>query len=44
MVVETDASDRALGAVLLQEDENGAMRLCAFHLRKLMPSEQNYTI
>nr|XP_028571602.1 uncharacterized protein LOC114589402 [Podarcis muralis] len=38
LVVETDASDRAVGAVLLQEDQNGNLQPCAFHFRKLTPS------
>uniref|UniRef100_A0A670ILS5 Gypsy retrotransposon integrase-like protein 1 n=1 Tax=Podarcis muralis TaxID=64176 RepID=A0A670ILS5_PODMU len=44
MRVETDASDRAVGAVLLQEDPQGNWRPCAFYSRKLSKSEQNYTL
>uniref|UniRef100_A0A670KGS1 Gypsy retrotransposon integrase-like protein 1 n=1 Tax=Podarcis muralis TaxID=64176 RepID=A0A670KGS1_PODMU len=44
MRVETDASDRAVGAVLLQQDQQGDWRPCAFYSRKLSKSEQNYTI
>uniref|UniRef100_A0A670KNJ5 Gypsy retrotransposon integrase-like protein 1 n=1 Tax=Podarcis muralis TaxID=64176 RepID=A0A670KNJ5_PODMU len=44
MRVETDASDRAVGAVLLQQDPQGAWRPGAFYSRKLTKSEQNYTI
>uniref|UniRef100_A0A670JJI7 Gypsy retrotransposon integrase-like protein 1 n=1 Tax=Podarcis muralis TaxID=64176 RepID=A0A670JJI7_PODMU len=44
MRVETDASDRAVGAVLLQEDPQGNWRPCAFYSRKLSKAEQNYTI
>uniref|UniRef100_A0A670JY26 Gypsy retrotransposon integrase-like protein 1 n=1 Tax=Podarcis muralis TaxID=64176 RepID=A0A670JY26_PODMU len=44
MRVETDASDRAVGAVLLQQDPQGNWRPCAFYSRKLSKSEQNYTI
>ena len=38
-VVETDASDRAIGAILLQED-----KLIAFEGKKLDKAQQNYFI
>lgn len=44
-VVETDASDVAIGAVLLQAAEDGGVLFpCAYLSRKLTPSERNYTI
>lgn len=43
-VLETDASDYALGAVLSQEDGSGQLRPIAFHSRKFGPSEINYPV
>src|SRR5215207_2511867 len=36
-IVETDASDRAMGAVLSQPGEDGKLRPVAFHSRKFTP-------
>jgi len=44
VIVETDASDFALGAVLSQRDEKGRLHLVAFHSRKFQPAEINYKI
>uniref|UniRef100_A0A670IL45 Gypsy retrotransposon integrase-like protein 1 n=1 Tax=Podarcis muralis TaxID=64176 RepID=A0A670IL45_PODMU len=45
MRVETDASDRAIGAVLLQPGRSTSeWRPCAFFSRKLNKSERNYTV
>uniref|UniRef100_A0A670HKZ8 Gypsy retrotransposon integrase-like protein 1 n=1 Tax=Podarcis muralis TaxID=64176 RepID=A0A670HKZ8_PODMU len=45
MRVETDASDRAVGAVLLQPGKSKSeWRPCAFFSRKLNKSERNYTV
>lgn len=43
-IVECDSSGRALGAVLLQEDENKALRTVAYLSRKLLVHEANYPI
>ena len=43
-IIETDASDKAIGAVLLQEDEQGRMHPVAFYSRKLTAPELNYDI
>jgi transposase InsO family protein len=43
-VVETDASDFALGAVLSQADTDGHLRPVAFHSRALRDAELNYTV
>ena len=42
--VATDASDKAVGAVLLQEGDDGKQRVVAYHSRKLSPADQNYTV
>ena len=43
-IVEPDASDFALGAVLSQRDENNRLHPVAFHSRKFTPAEINYDI
>uniref|UniRef100_A0A670JYV5 Gypsy retrotransposon integrase-like protein 1 n=1 Tax=Podarcis muralis TaxID=64176 RepID=A0A670JYV5_PODMU len=44
MRLETDASDRAVGSILLQPGDGGQWKPCAFFSRKLNKSEQNYTV
>ena len=44
VIVVTDASDFALGAVLSQRDEGNHLHPIAFHLMKFMPAEINYEI
>lgn len=44
LVMETDTYDRAVGAVLLQENQNGNLHPCAFNSRKLTHFEQNCII
>ena len=41
VIIETDASDFAIGAVLSQRDEQGKLHLAAFHSRKFQPAENN---
>ena len=43
-IVQVDASDRGIGAVLSQTDEEGADHPIAFISRKLLPREVNYPI
>ena len=43
-IMETDASDYALGGVVSQYDENGLLHPIAFYSRKLLPAEMNYQI
>ncbi|KAJ2984544.1 hypothetical protein NUW58_g6005 [Xylaria curta] len=43
-IVETDASDFALGGILSQEGTDGKLHPVAFHSRKLLPTEMNYEI
>jgi len=43
-VLETDASDIAVGAVLLQRGEDGHMHPCAYLSRQLQKAERNYTV
>ena len=43
-VVETDASDAAIGAVYSQKDERGKLRLVAFFSKKFSLAELNYEI
>jgi transposase InsO family protein len=44
VIVETDASDFALGAVLSQRDDENRLHPVAFHSRKFAPAEINYEI
>ena len=44
MLIETDASDFAIGAVLSQRDDEGRLHPIAFHSRKFQPAEINYEI
>jgi hypothetical protein len=44
VIVETDASDFALGAVLSQRDDENRLHPVAFHSRKFSPAEINYEI
>ena len=43
-VIETDASNYALGAVMSQECEDGRVHPVVFHPRKFQPAEINYDI
>jgi transposase InsO family protein len=43
-IVETDASDFALGAILSQRDHENLLHPIAFHSRKFTPAEINYEI
>ena len=42
-VVATDASDVGLGACLLQKDDHGDLRPCAYYARKLNSAERSYS-
>jgi len=44
VVIETDASDFAIGAVLPQRDDENRLHPVAFHSRKFQPAEINYEI
>jgi hypothetical protein len=44
VIIETDASDFALGAVLSQRDGEKCLHPVAFHSRKFSPAEINYEI
>jgi len=44
VIIETDASDFALGAILSQKDEENRLHPVAFHSRKFQPAEINYEI
>uniref|UniRef100_A0A3B3HV01 Gypsy retrotransposon integrase-like protein 1 n=1 Tax=Oryzias latipes TaxID=8090 RepID=A0A3B3HV01_ORYLA len=44
-VVEVDASDTGVGAVLSQrEEKTGKLKPCAFYSKKLTPTERNYDV
>ena len=42
--VEMDASDKALGDILLQQDDEGHWHPIAYYSRKLIPAECNYEV
>jgi len=44
VIIETDASDFAIGAILSQRDAENRLHLVAFHSRKFTPAEINYEI
>ena len=44
VIIETDAYDFAIGAVLSQRDDEGRLHPVAFHSRKFQPAEINYEI
>jgi len=44
VIIETDASDFAIGAVLSQRDNENCLHPVAFHSRKFQPAEINYEI
>ena len=44
VIIETDASDFAIGAVLSQRDSEGKLHPVTFHSRKFSPVEINYEI
>jgi len=44
VILETDASDFAIGAVLSQRDDDNRLHPVAFHSRKFQPTEINYDI
>ena len=44
VIIETDASDFAIGAVLSQRDDENRLHPVAFHSRKFQPAEINYEI
>ena len=43
LILQTDASGQGLGAVLLQPDVNGVLRLVTYKSRVLQPAEKNYS-
>ena len=44
VLIETDTSDFAIGAILSQRDDEGRLHPVAFHSRKFQPAEINYEI
>ena len=44
VIIETDASDFAIGAIRSQRDEENRLHPVAFHSRKFAPAEINYEI
>ncbi len=43
-ILQTDASDHAIGAVLMQTDENGDLHPCGYLSHALMPTETRWQI
>jgi len=44
VIIETDASNFSIGAVLSQRDDEGRLHPVASHSRKFQPAEINYEI
>jgi len=44
VIIDTDASDFAIGAILSQTDEKGRLHAVTFHSQKFQPAEINYEI
>jgi len=44
VIIETDASDVVIGAILSQRDKERRLHPVAFHSRKFQPAENNYEI
>jgi len=44
VIIETNTSDYAIGAILSQRDSEGRLHPVAFHSRKFQPAEINYEI
>ena len=44
MILQTDASNRGIGAVLSQVDDNGEEHPIVYIIRKLLPREERYSI
>ena len=42
-ILQTDASDQGVGAVLTQRDKNGLEHPVSYYSRKLLPREQHYS-
>ena len=42
-ILQTDASDRGIGAVLSQHDDSGMEHPIAYYSRKLLPREEKYS-
>ena len=42
--METDASEWYIGGTLIQYDQDGALRPCAYYSKKNAPAECNYEI
>ena len=43
-VLQTDASNRAIGAVIMQKDENGELHPCGYLSKALSPTQSNWQI
>ena len=43
-ILQTDASNRGVGAVLSQQDSDGVKHPVAFYSRKLLPREERYSV
>ena len=44
LIIETDASNKAIGGCLKQRDDQGKLHLVAYFSRKLTPLEANYNV
>ena len=43
-VIMSDATDKTIASILIQEDEAGVQRNVAYFSKKLLPNEQNWSV
>jgi RNase H-like domain found in reverse transcriptase len=43
-IIASDATDRTIASILMQEDDNGVHRNVAYFSKKLLPNQQNWSV